>query len=436
VKFPSTEQHRVSVPEPAHEFSPRRRRRRSAVVSAAFGVAWVLGAACTLTSEEFEPPLVAMGPLAAPPEPGPEPPLDASACEAGAACCIAVPCPAGESCVDGACQVVSTGDAGPPACVGADCPGEMQPVPLAPSCDDGVQNGDETGTDCGGICTLGCGVGDGCVSDDDCTDGFVCSPTASRCAEVSCTDGERNGTETATDCGGTCPACANGEACNIGTDCQSRVCGNDDTCAAPSCNDAQQNGAETGPDCGGPCLQNCATGVGCERGNDCQSGVCGVQGCGAGAAPCCQAPSCNDNVENGNEVDVDCGNAACGQCSLGDSCAVSGQCDTGLCQGGVCVIAPRCDDNIQNGTESDVDCGGTCGVCPDLADCNQASDCVNNNCDPGGTCISCGDNVRNGTETGVDCGGADPFCRRCIAGEACASNADCVNQFCNGGLCL
>jgi hypothetical protein len=106
-----------------------------------------------------------------------------------------------------------------------------------------------------------------------------------------------------------------------------------------------------------------------------------------------------------------------------------------LCQGGVCIAGPSCTDNAQNGTESDVDCGGSCGRCPDLSDCNQDADCVNNNCDASGTCISCGDTVKNGTETGIDCGGADPACRRCNPGEVCLSNSDCLSQFCVGGFC-
>src|SRR5690606_2069332 len=137
--------------------------------------------------------------------PGPAPTPDAGACEGGVACCTAVPCPTGERCVEGACQPAQSADAGPPPCIGEDCPGVVPPVPLAPSCDDGVQNGDETGQDCGGSCALGCGVGDGCVGDADCGDGFVCSPGASVCAEVSCTDGDQNGSETAIDCGGSCP---------------------------------------------------------------------------------------------------------------------------------------------------------------------------------------------------------------------------------------
>ncbi len=84
----------------------------------------------------------------------------------------------------------------------------------APTCDDGIQNGDETGVDCGG---------------SECPD---CIPT--------CDDGVQNGDETGIDCGGSdCPVC-------------------------PTCDDGIQNGDETGIDCGGSscdaCITYCVTG--------------------------------------------------------------------------------------------------------------------------------------------------------------------------------
>jgi len=55
--------------------------------------------------------------------------------------------------------------------------------PPAPTCTDGIQNGDETGVDCGGT---------------------TCAP----CAVPTCTDGIQNGDETGVDCGGTsCAPC-------------------------------------------------------------------------------------------------------------------------------------------------------------------------------------------------------------------------------------
>ena len=76
-----------------------------------------------------------------------------------------------------------------------------------PTCDDGIQNGDETGIDCGGSCAA--------------------------CA--TCDDGILNGDETGVDCGGSCAACA-------------------------TCDDGILNGDETGIDCGGPDCEPCQTG--------------------------------------------------------------------------------------------------------------------------------------------------------------------------------
>lgn len=81
--------------------------------------------------------------------------------------------------------------------------------PSGPTCSDGVQNGNETGIDCGGS---------------------NCDPC------VSCNDGIQNGSETGVDCGGSnCAPCV-------------------------SCNDGIQNGNETGIDCGGSDCAPCNTG--------------------------------------------------------------------------------------------------------------------------------------------------------------------------------
>ncbi len=117
-----------------------------------------------------------------------------------------------------------------------------------PTCDDNIQNGLETGVDCGG---------------PDCP---ACPP--------SCNDGIMNQDETGIDCGGSiCPAC-------------------------PTCTDGQQNGDETGVDCGGPdcpaCPETCNDGIQNqdETGVDC-GGVCPP--CAAGT---CQSPiilNCGDS---------------------------------------------------------------------------------------------------------------------------------------------
>lgn len=81
---------------------------------------------------------------------------------------------------------------------------------VAETCTDGIQNGDETGIDCGGSSCEAC-------------------PT--------CDDGIQNGDETGVDCGGaTCEAC-------------------------PTCDDGIQNGDEEGIDCGGSECDACLEGL-------------------------------------------------------------------------------------------------------------------------------------------------------------------------------
>lgn len=92
--------------------------------------------------------------------------------------------------------------------------------PSGPTCDDGIQNGDETGVDCGGSTCSDCPV----------------IPT--------CDDGIQNGNETGLDCGGDCAPCP----------------------LEPTCSDGIQNGNETGVDCGGPDCSPCDTG-GCTNTN-------------------------------------------------------------------------------------------------------------------------------------------------------------------------
>ncbi len=151
-----------------------------------------------------------------------------------------------------------------------------------PTCNDGTQNGDETGVDCGGSCSACPSCNDGVQNGNE--TGVDCGGSCSACP--SCNDGVQNGNETGVDCGGSCSAC-------------------------PSCNDGVQNGNETGVDCGGSCsaCPTCSDGV--QNGNE--TGV----DCGGSCSAC---PTCSDGVQNGNETGVDCG-GSCSPCSSGGGCA-------------------------------------------------------------------------------------------------------------------
>ena len=147
--------------------------------------------------------------------------------------------------------------------------------------------------------------------------------------------------------------------------------------------------------------------------------------------PC---PSCSDSQMNGDETDVDCGGGDCPPCTDGLMCAAGSDCQSGVCQGGICV-APSCTDFIKNGSETDVDCGGSCPACADGLMCVAGSDCQSFVCQ-GGFCHSptCNDGVQNGSETGIDCGGPCLACPQ-PNGAACSNPAECQSNFCIDGFC-
>jgi hypothetical protein len=125
-------------------------------------------------------------------------------------------------------------------------------------------------------------------------------------------------------------------------------------CVPNSCNDNMANGDETDVDCGGDCLP-CTSGFACMVGKDCKSNVCTNNKC--------VLPSCDDGVRNDGESDVDCG-VSCPKkpCVDGKGCATAADCQSGVCWAGKCQ-APTCTDGVQNADETDIDCGGV--TCPD-----------------------------------------------------------------------
>ena len=253
---------------------------------------------------------------------------------------------------------------------------------VAPTCDDGIQNGDEEGIDCGGsncepcVCdgvdvtmTLNFDnypsetsweiVGSGEVVASGGTYGSqpqMSTLNITQCLPEGCY------TVTVFDSYGDGLCCQYGEGSYVVTDeygnelasgasfnstSSGNFCISVDNGPDPTCDDGIQNGNETGVDCGGDC------------------------------AAC---PTCDDGVQNGNETGVDCG--------------------------GDCAACPTCDDGIQNGNETGVDCGGDCAACP-----------------------TCDDGIQNGEETGIDCGGPD--CEPCETGPCSYGDID-VEDFESG----
>ena len=136
-----------------------------------------------------------------------------------------------------------------PACNAGVC--GLEPVTDFEQCDQGG----------GQFCFTGTCVQ--CIEGADCSSG-ICM--ANVCVAPACDDGLQNGDETDLDCGGgTCTPCADTLGCQVGEDCQSGVCCDAGacigTCSAPSCTDGVQNGTEQGIDCGGTCPMMCAIGT-------------------------------------------------------------------------------------------------------------------------------------------------------------------------------
>lgn len=105
-----------------------------------------------------------------------------------------------------------------------------------------------------------------------------------------------------------------------------------------------------------------------------------------GNLTCGNGASCNDGIQNGNETGIDCG-GSCPPCPTCFDGIQNGQ-ETDIdCGGPSCPACPTCTDGIQNGIETGIDCGGICPPCP-----------------------TCFDGILNGDEIGIDCGGSCPAC--------------------------
>ncbi len=222
-----------------------------------------------------------------------------------------------------------------------------------------------------------------CTKDADCPSG-VCNIAKGLCEPATCTDGVKNGSETAIDCGGSCSPCADGKGCKVAADCTSSAC-KDAVCQAPSSTDGVKNGTETDVDCGGAGNPKCADAAKCKVREDCTSAFC--------KAGVCTQPAPADGEQNGDETDVDCGGSSGNLCADALKCLVDGDCASDVCadlgdgQGKRCQ-APTPTDGKKNGTETDVDCGGGNPGCAAGLTCAVDGDCASGGCNYQFKCAS------------------------------------------------
>src|SRR3989338_1333273 len=204
--------------------------------------------------------------------------------------------------------------------------------------------------------------------------------------------------------------------------------------------------------CGGPGCAPCTDLDACNTASDCASVYCGLNpSC---VNPTCDLPSicmpahCDNGVQDGEEVGVDCGSPAhCPTCRQGETGELDNDCSS-QCYQGRCMRPEQepafCYDGNANfgDGEMGIDCGGPCVAgCPAHGLCSEDSDCESLNC----VLVEAGDNatklcfdrtcyngVADGTETDVDCGGGCSFCQ---PGDSCRQDLDCNTLYCLGGIC-
>jgi hypothetical protein len=148
----------------------------------------------------------------------------------------------------------------------------------------------------------------------------------------------------------------------------------------------------------------------------------------------CAAPSCEDAVKNGAEIEIDCGASGCPGCHTGAPCSEDNQCSSEHCEDGHCAVlcqpgTAECDHVLdfecETKTTSDpLHCGGCDQPC---ALANAKPSCVDSVC----RVSRCEDGYRDCNGVSKDgceinaqrdpdhCGECDATCSRIHADATC-----------------
>jgi hypothetical protein len=114
-------------------------------------------------------------------------------------------------------------------CIDCEFVTEQCTTGIGDTCSNGVQDGDESDTDCGGSCSP-CSNGERCMSDGDCGSG-VCDVSTGRCTPEHCVNNRLDAQETDIDCGGVCTRkCDIGQFCIYDDDCVAGALCVDEVC--------------------------------------------------------------------------------------------------------------------------------------------------------------------------------------------------------------
>ena len=179
---------------------------------------------------------------------------------------------------------------------------------------------------------------------EQCDDGNTTNTDACSniCKTPTCSDGIKNGTESSTDCGGvsggvTCAACTaavcgnnivqSPEACDDGNTVTEACAYGLTSCTV--CSSTCTNVAGAVKRCGDTVVQT-ANGEQCDDGNTVNTDAC---------SNICKTPTCSDTIKNQSESAVDCGGSGCALCATGMTCTVGTSCSSGICTSGLCAAA-------------------------------------------------------------------------------------------------
>ena len=354
-----------------------------------------------------------------------------------------------------------------------------------------------------------------CIDTTDCEDNPAtpnCS-TSGTCVPAQCVNGMLDGDETDTDCGGSmCDPCANTLGCVVAGDCESNFCdmsgggpgGAGGGPATGVCTPCGGNGdcatveyCDTGDD-GGTCVPDEADGFDCSTfgadsctSGNCADGVCCDTACGSTCEACTMvktgmADGTCANVMATTDPDMECpgttscdGSGACALLADGMVCSLSNgsectsnNCVDGFCCGttcgGSCVSCGLSGSEgtctpYMNGQDPESECvgntscdgSGSCALFGNGTVCTltNGNECTSGNCVDGfccnagtcGTCESCGvtgqeglcNNVMQLSQDPGTCDGAADACDgsgscKLTNGETCAGNGDCASDNCGG----
>jgi len=258
---------------------------------------------------------------------------------------------------------------------------------------------------------LGCAMGKTCYMEQEC---------------VSCSDGMQNGGETGVDCGGTCGKC-NGETCANAGECKLNFCA-DGVCCNVACDATALCRSCNLPGKAGTCsvvINGMTDPDTCTNGNACD-GTTGGGACKSVGTKKLLGEVCADNNSCFNTRCVAgnfCGLSKNDPCSDNYTCATK-QCTNNVCT--ECMNDAQCASGVcETGTKAcKIPLGEPCTISGGIPGC-IAGTCKGKLCklNDGDTCMK-----------NTDCLG---FCNAMMKCAPCAGNTDCGNGgMCNNGVCL